>query len=814
MTSGWKHKAMALLLTGSTIMGVAGCRKKSTTETTLEKREESVSGQTENTNPIPVEIQEPSERFMEQIKENFGQGLDSSDAFFIGADGSFKFNPLMSNLDANQTPQFFYYLFSEEAFQKAKEQDKKYAGLSLEEYRDRLKEDYPQYLKFLDDRFQLKDKLPPERIMIFFPSTYVFKECGNDKLMECLQAGIELLYKDERIKSRLQDTVSSDDISGEDIQQVNINYSLDEENNIVVNVELLTYAQESTLYQTTIAWGKDVENEVFGPPYITTWQAKKDYADKIYKPVHINLNYAFFDKLESLRKEHGANEQRVPELDSDWRLSVEFLDAENNKYFYYGDGKWAYSNSLYGIRSCFEVPLEQENDKIVDEMLTYLCLSTQWKKIGLKESYTCDLSNCYSDSRLSPKYKNANKQEISYCFGEDDETWKYSVLLDGTNRKYNEDTVFKLMNNYTGALFEIWDDHYEYAENETEKYYRVNLAGNEYSEADHFEGNGNQYLLLLDPTDPCTFEYGFTVGDDENSYAVEIYKSNDSRLAVFLDQDGMPFAGWQWFEKTQNENDIFREGFAIIESIQTTKEDTDLTSYFEVAKQNPAQIGPNQSGSQKSKADQIRDEQKRLGLPDLTAQVVKGKTYQDSPVVQSFFDNLAKHDDFTLEYYTLEEYFSERSKITTRGYEFVAEITAESADHSEPLSNRIWKTNGIADIPDAESIGEPGKNDSFWENYSDQLPKAFVQTKYSFLIEAYDATLNGEPYIVEEWEVGNRGNKQRFLYFCKDGRVVGFRRSDMKLDSVTHIVSLRDGTDEALFSRYQFKQTESETPEN
>jgi len=832
MKKEWKRRTVAVLLTGSVILG--GCRARNTKESSTDTEEESTAEQTEQTEqteaPVhePVTLAMPDETFFKALRDEHGLDGNYGDHFVIGENGKYRHvsygmaasRSIYTLVDASQADMYIAFLFSEEGYNYMKSKDVNYSRMSLDDYRHVMENNYPRYDKILDDDYNLV-QMPLERVAITVEPEFDIAGIDLDKYMESVEEGFRIMTTDPDLKTRIEDAINTPTIDGNSILQVVFHLMLDKDKNIVVSVELESFKQETLLtVQNTVSFGMDIQNTMLSVPYITTRQGFVEELvenDKIYIQEDIYHSYEFFERLDAFHTEYGTNEQQVQEIPDNELICVEFSDTFKTRYYYFGEGKWAFEQKLIGDKRTFEVSDQGVNNKYADELLARIGLNLLSIDLLRAEPITYDIfSSFYSNPKLSKEYKDANEQRVSF-YSYDDDTWDFYVLRNGEDFQYCEKNTLGWTNNYTGMQEDTYYDFYEYIQSGNEKYSNRSSVSKDYQVTSAFGGKGSTYLLMQDPDEKFSFEYGFTAKDGEESISCEVYKSENCRMTLLLDEKGMPFAGWTWFEKTPEmgkmNTHLYKQGLTIMPSISTKKSDTDLSQVLDKIKQAPNGEKKDIVGVDKPVEELLHDWQKEMNLPDLTAQAVKGKGYQNSQVVQDFMDLLDQHNDFMADFWTWDDYWCEHTKVTTKEDDFVYASTAydyDSVVRDLGNSDTVWKTTGYElGKKDSDYLGDPGKNDYFWQTVGHGpvgWPKALTPSSKSKFIAAYDATIDGEDFIVEEWEwmsiqrsQKTFGDRMQIIYFCKDGKVVGFtERKDDEI-STTYLMEFKEGTDEELF---------------
>lgn len=809
-------RVLPALLAASMVLPVAGCKKRNTKEESSGTKEASTQSETEttpseNSAPGKVSIEMPDENYFRSIREQYEEAGYCLDDTVIGENGRYRNVNMTYVPDPFQTDMYVAFLFSEEGYDFMKTKEPLYSQMSLDAYRENMMNLYPKYKKILDDNFNLS-RFPGERIAITTDPEFDLASMDLDKYMECLEEGFRIMTTDPTIKTEIEDTLNSKTISGDTVLEVRMHFSLDNKNDVVVSVDVVTCKQETTVdAQKTVAFGAELENTMLGVPYITTLHALSGFeeaAKKLYIQENLYTSYALREEVEAFSAEYGTNKQKVSDLPTGELICVEFQDVYKSRYYYYGEGKWAYTRELYGDVQTFEVTDKAANDKFVDEMLARLALIQLSPELRRAELITYDADSFYSEPKLSKEYKNANSQSVSYSLGYST-TWDFSVLREGEDLLYSEKETFRTTNNNDGIQESVYNDYYEYVQQGQEKYFRESAIQDLYREAADYQGRGSRYLLMQDPITDYSFEYGFTATDGEEHINCEVYSSEDCRMTLLLDKDGMPFAGWKWFAKApwteESGKNFLQKGLTLMTSIITQHVDTNMDQRFDDIKKNVVKTG--QTGTSRSKEDVLREWLKENNLPDLDGTIVKGKTYKESPVVQAFRDHLEQHEDFTAEFWTWEEICLTQTSVSTKEQDFVYVESVRFYDFFDETYDSVWKTTGVElGMGNTEEIGDPGKNDHFWNTCNScgvvRWPVALTIYKRDVFVQAYEATIDGEEYIIEEWglRTGNARDEVDVIYFCKDGKIIGFKENEFDQMKTTYLTEFRDGTDESLFN--------------
>ncbi|MBR3057272.1 MAG: hypothetical protein IKG93_04810 [Clostridiales bacterium] len=821
---GWKQKCIALLLAGS--MMYCGCHKaitkdeetttskepSSQTEVLLESESESSteessgtesestsekSSETKETRELDLQI--PEDAILRDIKENLlSKKKSSTEEVLLGSNGRYRINNLSTSADSLLLLDLYVeFLFSEEGYEFAKSSGDD-SG-SLDEYREKFKQLVPQYSQILDDDYHLK-QMPVERMIIAFTSVFDPSMIEEDTLQKCISEGFKFMITDPQIRSDVEKTLTSDRITGDCIYMLTIALAMNSDFDVEIHIMPMNYRQEMKEFKTVVKYGKKIDNKINGVAKISVRNAFSDKYSAKNLMVEKDKKEAedLLAKLEQLREDSDTQTSDISTNGSPL-LRVSFDDVLRSEYKYYGKGKWTYTSGFMGTTSMFSYDDPEKYMNIIEEIVTSACLS-RIQTYKMYEAFEPDFSNPYDQSKLAKEYPNGTYQVVEF-YVKDDSFWMYEIIRQNDELIYYEGlTINHVLAD--GQDYPEHADEYEYGGVKGEMYFRPTMEDVFY-EANGFDGHGSLDFLLKETPDTYTFLYGIPVKCGSSDFYCEVFESGAMRETILLDPDGYPFAGWKWSEEKiilgANDNEaICGAGLALMQGIITRDMDPDIEEYLDHARTHIGVPGQDPKSVNQTAADWIKADQKEQGLPDLTAEIKKeSKEYSDSPVVKEYMDYFASRKEYKLETWTFGNFRFEHEIVTADNMDFYHISNVHSHDNSFDYDFLYIALGDYVYQGNPEKPRKYPKDSYFTREEVDlQLPEPLTPSnshKKEF-ITAYDATIDGDSYIVEEWKLDG----EKITYFCKDGRIAGFSFKDLGHKMVCHIVDFSKTADDSL----------------
>ncbi|MBO4688675.1 MAG: hypothetical protein J5636_09205, partial [Clostridiales bacterium] len=502
-------------------------------------------------------------------------------------------------------------------------------------------------------------------------------------------------------------------------------------------------------------------------------------------------------KLEELRISSGTEEDAKP-VDYPTLITIKFEDTYKTTYAYLGDGKWKYSSGYFNKTSLFTFTEEEKYMPLVDEIIAIASLPQIQNFRSIPDAFEADFSHTYDQSKMA-KELGKNYQAVTY-YVKEDAYW--GTILNGNKDEfiyYEGLTITSIMKD--GQTFFEHADEYEYGGVPGEMYFRPSMEDVFY-EATKFDGHAGLDFLMNEISENGTFLYGFPVACGTETYNCEIFDMGKYRQGVLLDASGLPYAGWKWLEGDthlgDNENEtICKEGLALMESIAVAEIDPEIDEYLDHARTHIGKTGEDPITKTQTALEWIKEDQKEQGLSDLTANVTKGDIYPESQVVQEYLDFFISHEPFKIELWSFSNFTMDHEVLTIDGMDFYHSSIVRSHDNSFDYDFIYIALGDYVYQGGQEGLRKYPKDSYFTQKEVDlQLPEGLTPTASHMpkFMTAYDATIDGEKYIVEEW-----GNKDKTItYFCKDGKIVGFSFMDKGHKIVYHVVDFEKKADASL----------------
>jgi len=815
----FKGKALAVLLSATLL--ISGCHKAIEKETeedtgsvTASESRESESEETDTTsddskNRKRGELQAPPDALIKEFAKVLAaqnQGIGQECYAGLSVDGSYKkSNATLSLMEVYSL--WVEYEFSEEAYEEYKKEHPAKASMTLDEYRqEKLLED-SDFSALLDDDFRLKTR-PSTRALIGFEARNINLD-DTDVYEQCVREGFNLLLSDPDLRKSLELAIQSDHADGGAAMTAGIYLSLDGKKGIRLTAQVYTLGGETLSAETTVDCDIELSNELEGPSDVSVINAfRRMYACRaIDLEISEEETPALFERLEKLRENSDIDSSLINNdtLRSNELVKLYFNDTFESEYSYCGEGIWCYESYYLSLREYFRPKDKETAERLLDELITLTSLpeiSAYYQKNQENQKntkLTADFGVTYDKSVLASDYPSGNCQIVSYYVNDRCE-WTYILIKDGDALFYFEGDNKETDATVGGQTVIEHEYEYEYAGREGEMYYRPNTE-DVFFPAEQFEGNGSLDFVLKETAQPYTFLYAFRVTDGTDDYHCEIYERDLERMAILVDSEGNPCAGWRFNGEIKEQADhvTFDNGVSVIQGIVTIETDPGIDEYLEHARAHKGV--PNATPTPKtdpnmSAADWIEYDQEELGLPNYMGAFQKGKDIDGSPVVSAYLDRFKNGEPFSMDWWQLGQGRYEWNTLTVRGMDFYHSKVVSSHNPNTSGYDMLYLALGDYIYQGAiEDARRYPKDDSFTEREVQlQLPYALQPNREFEFIQAYEGTLNGEEYVIEEWTADH----DKVIFFCQNGEVKGFRLIDNGVNTVCHILGFETKARDSL----------------
>lgn len=811
---------------------ISGCSKKETSEDTTKTTTEATSKEQvtsiEETEEETSSESSSSETFMPPdnlIKELVAgmkqdRAANSDMVMMLCENGNYKMVNIASAI-TEITPLLIEYEFSEEYLNDRKEYDESAKNMTLDEFREVQKKQFAtkEFDKYLDDNYHLKER-PKGRVVVSVYSELrdIF---DDDAVMEeCVRAAFSLFDTDPRLKERLDDALYGDYVHGNTAQYMGIMIGFDADQNILVQAGVESFNGDEIMAETVISNDNaKAQNHFQGEANIRIENIfrSKYAAGELELKLDESEAKVLFDRLEALREGSSASSSELEEqVRKSAPVMITFQDSFKSRYIYMNDGIWRYSSMTFHFDTYFRPEDQEASTRLIDELCMQASLPVISDIRDLAGTLKADFSKSYDSPTLSDVYPKGNYQAVVFHVNQDS-YWYYLHSEDSEGGVFYFEEMHSDLTSGSGQTNVFSADEYEYAGIPGEMYYRPDTTDVFYP-ADGFAGHGSLSYLLKEKEDAYQFQYGVDVSNDETTYRCDLYQNSKYRLAVILDEKGVPFTGWRWSEIGENwddssENMPIQPGLGVIRDIVTQDWDPEIEEYLEHARAHLAgqngqggQDGKNGQGAPgtgsgsdssatKSAADWIREDQDAEGFPDLTGKIKKGDSIDHSPVMKDFLDYLDNDGPYSLEYWAFGCFKKYHGVLTVKDMDFYHSVIVRSHDNSSDFD---FLYVALGDYIYQGSIEAPNrypKEDSFDEREVRlQLPDPLTPEKEHTFKRAYEGAIEGQAYTIEEWSVGEKD----VIYYCQDGRLVGFRSVENGYTMFYHVVGFSESADEDL----------------
>ena len=807
---------------------VSGCQNRETTKeeedlsseqitmTSTDSEETVASSDSENSDPsdgsMMPDYANPQDSILKTIVADLmnNTSLTSNDKIMVLCDnGEYKVDNIISAL-MTFTALSSEYEFSEECYAYRKENVNTYKGLTLDQYRDKVKEymSDAEFKKNFDDDYHLKNR-PETRVLVTIDSALGDFVKDKDLLLECLKKGFALYGSDPELKEMIDLSIGSEPVNGKMVQNMGLILQFDSQQNIRVRAGVYTYAHKEIYKEVIVPSNLDkVENVLQGSAKIEVKNVfLNQYSSESFTMEKTgSAAEALLKRLEDAREKGSISDDASQEIkDRNKAVTIVFEDTYQSRYSYEGNGIWLYQSGAFRMHDFFRIDDEKENERLLDELCMEAGLPILSEKNGGK-TMNADFSKIYDQPALADTYPQGNTQLVWYYVNPETD-WYYMRCIEDDATYYQERMSRTYQADDGQNVPENWDE-YEYAGVPGEMYYRIDMK-DVFMQAEKFEGFGSLDYLLKEKEDPYTFCYGLDVINGTQTLRCDIYRNSVKRLAVILDQNGVPTCGWTWREegvvqeRGQTKFNLC-SGLGIIEAIQMNDWNPAIDEYLEHARDHmiyPGDQDPNGRGntgngnSNKSAADWIRYDQKQEGLPDLTDKIVKGDSIDHSDAVQHYLDYLAQGKPYTMILSYFGAFMSYHDMLTVRDMDFYHTIQMQSHDNAGDMD---FLYLALGDNIYMGSIEDPQvypKGDSFSiAEVQMQLPDALSPAKEHTFLRAYEAKVDNTDFVIEEWSVEG----ETVIFYCMDGAIIGFRANVNGFTMIYHLLWFEEKADESL----------------
>ena len=508
-------------------------------------------------------------------------------------------------------------------------------------------------------------------------------------------------------------------------------------------------------------------------------------------------------------------------MDNDGNVvSVFCYDDTEMTFQYLGDGEWLYTDMFENKRT-FTVADEAENRAMLERIYEEAAQEAFWKcgdlmtivdgtwEIDWGSSSASDSGSssgsgsAYGTSRMADWLKDANYQTL-YSYIDDREfrsvfqAWDdNSLMVCQNNVRQTDAKVNGIPTTEDVYYYEaLVEDGVAYARNDTTpEYYELadpgmaipdtpfveRLAGCEF--VGGYEVEFTEYPDDGKPENLAGDDAGY--GFDKNGIRIiadatrvpaycEVYRSgngagggfgyDDQTIVILLTEEGNIIAGWEYG----------KQGLIVYYFIGLGRGDVDLSGDIAFAAENTADKNQQKKDdADKTAADWQLQDLTEHGFFDITGPVSEGDTYSSSPIVQGYIDYFQALEPFTLEMWTFGAFKVKEAVLSFDGKNFYDFDDVSSHDGSFDYDiTRVL----LGDTIYTSSSDGSQRVDQKGPEYSDaeilySLPAIFIPTHTVTFQRAYNATLDGQSYIIEEWSYQG----ETFTFFCQDGEILAVK---------------------------------------
>lgn len=809
-----KKKTVSALLALVLALGIAlpGCKKsekksKKDKEETIEETSEDESDETKSTKTAAQwdgTLDFPQDKIVDAVVKNISNPINGGMmCLVLKDDGTFDLATQQQIYD-DYTYYYLAFVSTEIFFNMYSADYPGYTQDTYDEYIKEMRKDIPEINDILDDQNQLIN-IPENRFYILISlsaeDTDFIQKPDQDFLKTCISTGLEELLTDETLVGLLEKeltentvdyaapfcasvqviqnqgnsayiTASACSLDGRQSFHADSFYAPDgqgENNNSygiqITNMDDIWYAGEIKVLPTQENIHDFGELGTMFEPYIvdsnfeTGWYANDPWvADGGFPPSGIFYRNTFYEGT---------------------ILSLYNESVKNELWLYMGDGKWFYEDNL-GRKATYQVE-ESVNNAALDRAYTWLALGCysdhELIPSPIFGQMTVDWNATYSETKLNPATAKNNVCFISrYLSRVSYRLIRSEVEKDGFY--YCDCTTQATGMDSSGLPYTEDLEFYEFIFQGNKGYYRWDTIPAFYAcSEDDFRGEYEPGTISSRLAAEFDFEVGYEVFVDStfadasrydelpvDAAGIEFYRSRvgNTTFAVIVDVNGNYIAGFEY-------DDTSSIIYMYIREFSTESQLSDLMKDAEEHDAGNGSGSGNGNGDPQSASEWRTKDLLEHGFFDLSGTLIIGNEIKESPVVQDYLDHLEALEDFTFHFWIFGDYLVKENMVTYSDGDFYEFKDVSSHDNSFDYditrikigdtiyygsSDEDWKSYDTDDLPETEVL------------YS--LPGALNPKHDPVFVRAYDATLDGEEFIVEEWKYDG----VTYTYFCKNGNII------------------------------------------
>ena len=443
----------------------------------------------------------------------------------------------------------------------------------------------------------------------------------------------------------------------------------------------------------------------------------------------------------------------------------------HSSFYYLGNNEWLYSD-LITNRARFTLDEETNRlllDKLRTETAVSVCTRTSYPEFcRLPDAFSVDFTSPYTESRLSDSQKNTNAQYSSAYI--DQRSFQECIFTySGDSLLYQQSDRERTNTGSADNPYYLDNECYEYVTDGNDAYCRTDFAV-VYYPADSFAGTYTPVPIGKLLSESGTFLGGYEADSSSGKCTLEMYDLSGATWYLVLSESGEILSGWL------AENGTLLV-FTALSDYDTEDPEADISEVIDFAKNNTkSQKEKEAEDAKKTDAEWRKEDALEAGFFDLGEDLIKGDPIDGSPVVESLILEALSTKTYTIEFYSYGNYRLHEYLMTADGQDYYSYQKTQSHDNSfdYDITDVVVGDSIYQYSTDSDIMVFPRKEGYTAEDPLFNLPEIFQPTSSPEFHGAYEATMGGEEYVVEEWlEKGSL-----YTCFCKDGKLVAIKFMD------------------------------------
>lgn len=336
-------------------------------------------------------------------------------------------------------------------------------------------------------------------------------------------------------------------------------------------------------------------------------------------------------------------------------------------------------------------------------------------------------------------------------------------------------------------------DYYEFISHELNGYCRYSDE-DVYYESNVFEGELEIESLPSQILRDCEYSYSFTLTAN-NAYTIEVYDGDSYTAYLMFDESGSLCAEW-----SLTDHDL-----SVISDYDISAEGMEIDEMLSYAAEHTADKLEQENDLPQTNEEWAKYDTERLGLFDLSGEIIEGKELQDSNVVAEWREYISGGNPFTIEQHFVGAGRDQYEISSSDGTRYYSRHDMDIHDGERHVGGEeIYVDDGylyqstyyLDEFDEREFTAYP------MSMYDDGVRcpiDLLFNTEYDAeMTRAYEVTIDGEEYVCEEWALYL---DRHYKVYIKDGKIVGYLGDFYKEPVVYTFSRLERNADETLIKK-------------